>query len=118
MLGIHDKFKWFACSQDVGREKPAPEIFAAALDQAKFWLPDLAPHEVLHVGDSLACDFCGARAFGFQAVLLDRSSTPGVVAYQDWVAAPDYPGKSEADVRAGTVDDLLEVAAGLGFKVR
>ena len=23
--------------------------------------------QVLHIGDSLACDFCGARAAGFQA---------------------------------------------------
>ncbi len=29
--------------------------------------------------------------------------------YQDWLAAPDYPGKSEADISQGTVKDLIEV---------
>ena len=89
MLGIHERFKFFASSQDVGREKPDPEIFEDAFRQARFWLPDLKRDEVLHVGDSLACDFCGARAFGFQALLLDRSANEKVVAYQDCVQAPD-----------------------------
>jgi REG-2-like HAD superfamily hydrolase len=65
MLGIHDQFRWFTCSQEVGAEKPSPEIFEDAYRKAKFWIPDLQKHQVLHIGDSLACDFCGARAFGF-----------------------------------------------------
>ena len=52
MLNIHERFKFFASSQDVGREKPDPEIFAEAFRQAQFWLPDLKRDEVL-VGDSL-----------------------------------------------------------------
>ena len=113
MLGIHDHFKWFACSQDVGAEKPSPKIFQVAFDAARFWVPDLEKDEVLHVGDSLACDFCGARAFGFQALFLDRSANPNVVAYQDWVDAPDYEGKSEADIRACTVTSLEDVLSAL-----
>ena len=54
MLGMHDDFRWFTCSQDVGFEKPAAEIFQASFEQARFWIPDLGKHEVLHVGDSLA----------------------------------------------------------------
>jgi len=94
MLGIHDQFRWFTCSQEVGAEKPSPEIFGDAYQKAKFWIPDLQKHQVLHIGDSLACDFCGAKAFGFQALLLDRSDNPAVAVYQDWVEAPDYQGKS------------------------
>jgi len=109
MLGLHDNFRWFACAQDVGFEKPAPEMFEAALEQARFWIPDLEPHEVLHIGDSLACDLCGAKAFGFQAVLLDRSNEPRVTAYQDWVVGPDYPGKSEADILSSSVTDMRAV---------
>ena len=83
MLDIHNHFKWFACSQDIKYEKPAMEIFDAAFDQAKFWIPDLQKDEVLHIGDSYAADYCGAKRFGFQALLLDRSDNPAVVAYQD-----------------------------------
>jgi len=108
---LHDKFSWFVCSQDVGHEKPSNEIFEASYQQAKFWLPDLQKDEVLHIGDSLACDYCGAKAYGFQALLLDRSDHPTVTAYQDWIKAPDYPGKSEDDVRQHTIQSLLEVAA-------
>ena len=111
MLNIHERFQFFASSQDVGYEKPDPEIFAEAFRQAQFWLPDLEREEVLHVGDSLACDFCGARAFGFQALLLDRSGNEKVTAYQDWVQAPDYEGKSAADIENGTVRSLADVVA-------
>ena len=63
------------------------------------------------MGDSLACDFCGARAFGFQALLLDRSGNEKVTSYQDWVEAPDYEGKSAADIENGTVQSLADVVA-------
>jgi FMN phosphatase YigB (HAD superfamily) len=53
--------------QDVGVDKPDPAIFGRAFEQARFLQPDLQRHEVLHIGDSLAADFCGARAAGMQA---------------------------------------------------
>jgi len=115
MLGIHDSFQWFTCSQEVGAEKPSSEIFEDAYQQAKFWIPDLEKHEVLHIGDSLACDFCGAKAFGFQALLLDRSDNPAVTAYQDWIEAPDYPGKNEEDIQCGTITNLLQVLERIGM---
>jgi len=108
---LHDRFSWFACSQDVGYEKPSMEIFEASYERARFWLPDLRKEEVLHIGDSYACDYCGAKRFGFQALLLDRSDDPSVVAYQDWMEAPDYEGKSLEDVQANTITSLREVVA-------
>ena len=119
MLGLHDAFHWFISSQDLGAEKPNAAIFRASLQRAQFWRPGLQPVEVLHIGDSLEADFCGARAAGHAALLLDRSSNPKVQAYQDWLSAPDYPGKSEADIRRGTVKDLsavvdMFVQAGVG----
>ena len=86
-------------------------VFQRAFDQAQFWVPDLEPSQVLHVGDSLAADFCGARAFGFQSLLIDRSDNAKVTQYQDWLDAPDYPGKTPSDVESGTVPDLLAVKA-------
>mmetsp|Transcript_50403 Transcript_50403/g.107341 ORF Transcript_50403/g.107341 Transcript_50403/m.107341 type:complete len:302 (+) Transcript_50403:79-984(+) len=108
---LHDHFSWFACSQDVKHEKPAIEIFEASYNRAKFWLPDLQKDEIIHIGDSYACDYCGARRFGFQALLLDRSSNPSVKTYQDWLEAPDYEGKSLEDAKENTITDLNEVAS-------
>lgn len=108
--GFHDNFRFFTCSQDVGHEKPAAEIFETSYQQAKFWIPDLEKDEVLHIGDSYACDYCGAKAYGFQALMLDRSDNPSVTAYQTWVDAPKYPGKSSADVEENTITSLEEVA--------
>jgi hypothetical protein len=36
-----------------------------------------------------------------------------VTVYQDWLEAPDYEGKSEEDIRLGTVRSLLEVKQAL-----
>merc|ERR1712045_391467 len=103
-LGFHEHFRWFTCSQDVGEEKPHPKIFEEAYRQAEFWMPGIQRHEILHIGDSLESDFCGARAAGFQAVHLDRSeSKVKVTKYQDWLQAPDYPGKSDEDIERWTV---------------
>jgi REG-2-like HAD superfamily hydrolase len=107
---LHNHFSWFTCSQDVRSEKPSVEIFDATYQSAKFWIPDLQKEEVLHIGDSYACDYCGAKRYGFQALLLDRSDNPNIKAYQDWVKGPEYEGKSEEDVRANTVKSLTEVA--------
>lgn len=108
---LHDQFSWFTCSQDVKHEKPSLEIFESSYQQAKFWLPDLQVDEILHIGDSYACDYCGAKRFGFQALLLDRSDNPSITAYQDWLEAPDYEGKSLEDVKENTITNLNEVAS-------
>ena len=54
-------------SVQAGKEKPHPPIFQEALRRA-----DVAPEEVLHVGDQVRSDVEGARAMGMQAALLDR----------------------------------------------
>ena len=113
MLNIHDKFQWFTCSQDVKYEKPSYEIFHHAYQQAKFWIPEIQPNEILHIGDSLECDYCGAKAYGFQALLLDRSNNPNVTSYQDWITAPTYPGKDTDDITSNTITNLMEVATRL-----
>lgn len=110
MLGFNDHFRWFTCSQEVGEEKPHQAIFDEAHRQADFWVPGIRREEILHVGDSLEADFCGARAAGFQAIHLDRSeSKVKVTKYQDWLEAPDYPGKSQDDIQRWTVKDLCTV---------
>lgn len=39
----------------------------------------------------------------------DRSSNKRIGAYQEWLKAPDYVGKSEADIAAHTITSLKEV---------
>jgi len=106
---LHNHFSWFTCSQEVRFEKPSREIFEASYQQARFWLPDIERENVLHIGDSLVNDYCGAKAFGFQALFLDRSDDPTITSYQDWTDAPEYPGKSEEDINRHTIRSMLEV---------
>jgi len=54
-------------SASVGAAKPHPDIFRFALSRA-----DLAPAEVVYVGDSYVSDVLGARAVGIAPVLIDR----------------------------------------------
>jgi REG-2-like HAD superfamily hydrolase len=66
-LGLAAHIDALICSCDVGCEKPAPEIFHAALAQL-----GVTPAEALHVGDQYHSDIVGARRVGMRAVLLDR----------------------------------------------
>ncbi len=52
-------------SSEAGAAKPDPAIFATALAAER-----LAPHEVLHVGDTVREDWAGARAAGIDVVLI------------------------------------------------
>lgn len=113
MLGLHNHFKWFVCCEDVGEEKPSEKIFNNAFEKARYWIPDLQRNEVLHIGDSLAADYCGARAAGFRALYLDRSGNARVNTYQDWLQGPAYVGKSDADISRHTVKNFGEVRAKL-----
>jgi HAD superfamily hydrolase (TIGR01509 family) len=51
-------------SSDVGRRKPAPEIYHAALDAL-----GVAPADALFVGDRVREDYTGPRAVGMRAVI-------------------------------------------------
>ena len=64
--GISDCFASITDSGNVGREKPHPAIFAAALEAMK-----ADPAESLYVGDVYSVDYVGARNAGMNAVLFD-----------------------------------------------
>jgi 2-haloalkanoic acid dehalogenase type II len=61
--------------------KPDPCVFEAALERL-----GLAPHEVLHVGDSDVDDVQGARAAGLRVAWINRDGRPR----RAGVPAPDY----------------------------
>ncbi len=58
-------------SEDVGRYKPHPAMFEAALD-----LLGLPVGAVLHIGDSLSADILGAHTLGIPSVWVNRSGKP------------------------------------------
>ena len=54
-------------SEDARSYKPRKELFLYAMNKT-----GLAPHEVIHVGDSLSSDVKGAELAGIKAVWLNR----------------------------------------------
>ncbi|MCZ6789960.1 MAG: HAD family hydrolase [Chloroflexi bacterium] len=70
-LGLAPYLDFTVTSGEVGRGKPHPPIFLAALERAGV----VEPREVLHVGDSYASDVLGARGVGIHPLLLDRDGT-------------------------------------------
>ena len=66
-LDLVSHFDFIAASSRIGFEKPHPEIFHWALEQA-----GVEPGEAIHVGDHLDADVAGARGAGIQPVLIDR----------------------------------------------
>lgn len=66
-LDLVSRFDFIAVSSRVGFEKPHPEIFRYALQQA-----DVPAESVIHVGDHLDADVRGAQAVGITGVLIDR----------------------------------------------
>jgi REG-2-like HAD superfamily hydrolase len=110
MMRLDHYFQWFVCSEDYGFEKPDVRMYDEVFELSKEWLPDLTDRsQILHIGDSLAADYCGSKAAGFQALHLDRSTNRNVVVYQDWLREGFYLGKSEAEIEQNTVQNLNEV---------
>jgi putative hydrolase of the HAD superfamily len=66
-LELVSHFDFIAASARIGFEKPHPQIFRYALEQA-----GVEPGEVVHVGDHLDADVAGAHSVGISPVLIDR----------------------------------------------
>ena len=66
-IGLAPYFDAIAVSAELGHHKPSPQIFDHAARQLQ-----LAPEQILHVGDSSEEDLAGAKSAGFKAVLLER----------------------------------------------
>jgi HAD superfamily hydrolase (TIGR01509 family) len=62
--GIAERVDSVLFSSEVGRRKPAPEFYLAALGRL-----GVEPAEALHVGDRLLEDYLGPRRVGMRAVL-------------------------------------------------
>lgn len=75
-----------AISESVGWRKPRAEIFEALLGAL-----DVAPGELLHVGDNLDADVAGAAALGIRTVWLTRRVADPAAARARYAGPPpDY----------------------------
>lgn len=93
-LGIRDSFDHVVVSALVGVSKPDRGIFDEALRRA-----GAVAGATLHVGDSLADDYLGARAAGLHALLVDRGGRrlPEIEAIASLI---ELPGRLDAHVTA------------------
>jgi HAD superfamily hydrolase (TIGR01509 family) len=67
--GIGERCDAVVFSSEVGRRKPAPELYRAALDAL-----GVLPTRSLYVGDRVREDYDGPRALGMRAVICTRHS--------------------------------------------
>ena len=74
-LGFLDAVDAVVLSAEVGRRKPAPELYRAGLQAV-----GVGPDEALYVGDRLSEDYEGPRRLGMRALLLSSSPPLGVEA--------------------------------------
>ena len=88
--GIADCFETITDSGVVGKEKPHPAIFAAAVGSL-----GVSPGESIYIGDVYSVDYLGATRFGMQSVLFDV-----VGAYRDR-DLPRVESLEELELRLG-----------------
>lgn len=85
-LGLVDDVDCLVTSEEAGREKPAPGIFALCLEKL-----GLQPAEVCFVGDDYKKDVMGAVAAGMQAVWFCPEEKPGSMdSGRDYHVVKDY----------------------------
>ena len=129
-LGLSKYFKFFVCSQDVGYEKPSPNIYKKSIDEVfffahplipirtqhslthsltkiKYYNPSIQPHEILHIGDNLISDYCGSVASNMQSLFLDRSGNSKVIQFSDYDASAYVI--DETALRQSTVRNFQEI---------
>lgn len=91
-IGIAHHFKGAVSARSLGVAKPDPRIFEASAR-----LVDVAPSQVLHVGDDVHLDVIGARSAGMATVWVNRKG-------EVWDAALAPP-----DVEVRTLEPLCRL---------
>ena len=80
-LGVEAYFQFVILAQDVGIEKPDPEIFRLAIEKA-----GCLPDEFLYVGDSQEDDILGAKRAGVKIAWYNRTKAQ----LHSNIPRPDY----------------------------
>ena len=91
-LRLDRYFETVVVSCEVGFAKPSPVIFEHA--SGRIGVP---PAQIIHAGDSFAEDIAGARAAGFQPVLIDRppASASAVLPQQSRTGEEETANRSQ-----------------------
>jgi putative hydrolase of the HAD superfamily len=86
--GIGERMDGIVFSSMVGRRKPAPEMYRAALDAI-----GVAPERVLFVGNRLREDYDGPRSLGMQVILYTaHNSEPAPAGIRSIARLSELPG--------------------------
>jgi putative hydrolase of the HAD superfamily len=86
LVGLAGMLDRVIVSAEIGRPKPAPEIFHAALESV-----GVTAAQAIHVGDSPEQDVAGARAAGIAPVLLRRGDPAAHICGSLSAAVPTVP---------------------------
>ncbi len=97
LVGIAQRVDAVVFSSEVGRRKPAPELYLAALDRL-----GVSPADALYVGDRVVEDYDGPRRLGMRAVLCEalargpvRDGVPTIARLSDLDVFIDRKGSHE-----------------------
>jgi putative hydrolase of the HAD superfamily len=100
-IGLATHFRFALHASAFGTAKPAADIFHAACEKL-----ELAPDDVLHVGDDPELDVIGAKRAGLRSVWLHRGTT-------NWVEA-SAQSEVHPDLIVADLGELVTVLAGAG----
>ncbi len=70
-LGIGQLFDFSLTAESVGKGKPHPHLFEAAIRQA-----GVLPHQLAHIGDDPATDLIGGQSAGVRVIWMNRHNQP------------------------------------------
>lgn len=71
IIGLDHYFKFALSADDIGKQKPHPDMFLAALDRAQ-----VAANEVIHIGDHPEQDIVGAYRAGLHTIWVNFDEQP------------------------------------------
>ena len=83
-LRLHHFFKSVVTSQECGYEKPAPQIFEAALK-----VMGVSPREAVMIGDKIESDISGARSVGMHAIWLKKGMAKAPIEINSFSQIPE-----------------------------
>ena len=95
--GMIDYFDYCFISSQIGAQKPARQFFDrcfSILREAEF--PELAPEEVIIIGDSISSDISGGTDYGMHTCLYQKNTIPG-------------RNNSEADHVVGSLSEIKRI---------
>lgn len=95
-LSIGEYFDFAIAAGDLRTSKPDPRMFEAALSAGQ-----VAPTEMVHVGDHHEHDIAGAQALGIRTLWINPGREP-------------FPGSQPADAEVASLDELPQAIANLG----